>query len=433
MHGEDRDERELLGLGLRSHEPAGERDRDDEKEHRAEQRHRHGAAPRLREPVLGEYGARARLHQGQQDAETSRDDQEDECERAHVPFEVRRGEYRLFSRFAKLDIRRGSGGGFVAPCLPLRTPGCPSRSASSPRASETGARSTAYRSGWRRARSSACSAPTAPGRPPSSEPSRAASSRTAAASRSSACLPCDDRARSARGWVPQEIALYPLLSPRENLVDLRPLPGARGNGARRRLSGRASSGSVSPTGSNDKTDAAVGRHEAAAQHRRGHDPRPEGASPRRADRRRRPAVAGADLRHDRRAQARGASPSSTPRTTWRRPSGSATASRSSTTEGSSPTGPRTSSSARPSARAQALTIDTGRRRSRRPSGRSSKRAGRARRRDPDPAHGRRTRPRRSGELLETFHARGASVRDLTLKSPTLEQVFLHLTGRELRE
>ena len=29
--------------------------------------------------------------------------------------------------------------------------------------------------------------------------------------------PTDDRARSARGWVPQEIALYPLLSPRENL------------------------------------------------------------------------------------------------------------------------------------------------------------------------------------------------------------------------
>jgi ABC-2 type transport system ATP-binding protein len=36
-------------------------------------------------------------------------------------------------------------------------------------------------------------------------------------------------------------------------------------------------------------------------------------------------------------------------------------------------------------------------------------------------------------LLETFHARGAAVRDLTLKSPTLEQVFLQLTGRELRE
>jgi ABC-2 type transport system ATP-binding protein len=37
------------------------------------------------------------------------------------------------------------------------------------------------------------------------------------------------------------------------------------------------------------------------------------------------------------------------------------------------------------------------------------------------------------QLLGTFHARGAAVRDLTLKSPTLEQVFLQLTGRELRE
>src|SRR5262245_4599489 len=27
----------------------------------------------------------------------------------------------------------------------------------------------------------------------------------------------DDRARTVRGWVPQEIALYPTLSPRENL------------------------------------------------------------------------------------------------------------------------------------------------------------------------------------------------------------------------
>jgi ABC-2 type transport system ATP-binding protein len=36
-------------------------------------------------------------------------------------------------------------------------------------------------------------------------------------------------------------------------------------------------------------------------------------------------------------------------------------------------------------------------------------------------------------LLELFHADGVPVRDLTLKSPTLEQVFLQLTGRELRE
>jgi ABC-2 type transport system ATP-binding protein len=37
------------------------------------------------------------------------------------------------------------------------------------------------------------------------------------------------------------------------------------------------------------------------------------------------------------------------------------------------------------------------------------------------------------ELLELYHAAGVPVRDLILKSPTLEQVFLQLTGRELRE
>ena len=36
-------------------------------------------------------------------------------------------------------------------------------------------------------------------------------------------------------------------------------------------------------------------------------------------------------------------------------------------------------------------------------------------------------------LLERLHAAGVSVRNLTLQSPTLEQVFLQLTGRELRE
>jgi ABC-2 type transport system ATP-binding protein len=36
-------------------------------------------------------------------------------------------------------------------------------------------------------------------------------------------------------------------------------------------------------------------------------------------------------------------------------------------------------------------------------------------------------------LLERFHAAGVAVRNLTLQSPTLERVFLQLTGRELRE
>jgi hypothetical protein len=36
-------------------------------------------------------------------------------------------------------------------------------------------------------------------------------------------------------------------------------------------------------------------------------------------------------------------------------------------------------------------------------------------------------------LLETFRADGVAIRDLTLKTATLESVFLQLTGRELRE
>jgi hypothetical protein len=37
------------------------------------------------------------------------------------------------------------------------------------------------------------------------------------------------------------------------------------------------------------------------------------------------------------------------------------------------------------------------------------------------------------QLLDLFHAEGVTVKDLTLKSATLEQVFLQRTGRELRE
>jgi ABC-2 type transport system ATP-binding protein len=37
------------------------------------------------------------------------------------------------------------------------------------------------------------------------------------------------------------------------------------------------------------------------------------------------------------------------------------------------------------------------------------------------------------QLLELLHAEGVTIKDLTLKSSTLEQVFLQLTGRELRE
>jgi ABC-2 type transport system ATP-binding protein len=42
-------------------------------------------------------------------------------------------------------------------------------------------------------------------------------------------------------------------------------------------------------------------------------------------------------------------------------------------------------------------------------------------------------PRQIREVLEAFHTEGAGVRDLTLKHASLEEVFLNLTGRELRE
>ncbi len=42
-------------------------------------------------------------------------------------------------------------------------------------------------------------------------------------------------------------------------------------------------------------------------------------------------------------------------------------------------------------------------------------------------------PTQIREILEIFHAERMAIRDLSLKSVTLEQVFLHLTGRGLRE
>jgi ABC-2 type transport system ATP-binding protein len=37
------------------------------------------------------------------------------------------------------------------------------------------------------------------------------------------------------------------------------------------------------------------------------------------------------------------------------------------------------------------------------------------------------------KMVKTIESHGVGIRDLTMKSPTLERVFLHLTGRELRE
>ena len=113
--------------------------------------------------------------------------------------------------------------------------------------------------------------------------------------------PSDDGARSARGWVPQEIALYPLLSPRENLWTFGRYQGLAGGGPpdrhpRQPVVDRP----LRPRQRQDRPP--VRRNEASPQHRRRHDPRAPRAPARRADRGRGPAVARAHLRHDRRAQ-----------------------------------------------------------------------------------------------------------------------------------
>ena len=81
--------------------------------------------------------------------------------------------------------------------------------------------------------------------------------------------PSHDAARSARGWVPQEIALYPLLSPRENLWTFGRYQG---------LAGAALTGAIGasldwiglPTaGTKDRQP--LGRHARASTCRR-HDP-----------------------------------------------------------------------------------------------------------------------------------------------------------------
>jgi hypothetical protein len=41
--------------------------------------------------------------------------------------------------------------------------------------------------------------------------------------------------------------------------------------------------------------------------------------------------------------------------------------------------------------------------------------------------------RELGPLVEQLHSAGATITDLQVASPTLQDVFIHLTGRELRD
>ena len=99
----------------------------------------------------------------------------------------------------------------------------------------------------RRERSSGFSAPTAPARRPSSAPSLAASAPTPARS-DPRTFAVRRRGRARRGgWVPQEIALYPLLSPRENLWTFGRYQGLAGGALQTADPREPASGSAWPT------------------------------------------------------------------------------------------------------------------------------------------------------------------------------------------
>ncbi len=99
------------------------------------------------------------------------------------------------------------------------------------------------------------------------------------------------------GFVPQEIALYPDLTARENLEAFGRFHGLRGRSCARPASGRWR-GPVSPTVRRPDEDV-LRRNEAPRQHRLRRAPPPAGAAPGRADGRGRPPEPGAHLRHAR--------------------------------------------------------------------------------------------------------------------------------------
>ena len=105
------------------------------------------------------------------------------------------------------------------------------------------------------------------------------------------------------GVVPQEIALYPLLTARENLETFGRLHGLAGKRLRERVAW-----ALEWTGLADRAKRAgarlLGRHEAPAQHRLRRAARAEARAARRADRRRGPAEPRADLRDARQRCAR---------------------------------------------------------------------------------------------------------------------------------
>ena len=144
--------------------------------------------------------------------------------------------------------------------------------------------------------------------------------------------PTDAAARMAIGVAPQNLSLYEELSAAENLNFFGRL--YRLSGDELQESRRLGPGVCRPRGPAQGTRQNIfGRHEAASEPGRRAGSRSGGDLSRRADGGRRPAIAQSHLRGHRTTCARRAAPWSTRRTTWKRPSGCATAWRSWTTAG----------------------------------------------------------------------------------------------------
>ena len=238
-------------------------------------------------------------------------------------------------------------------------------------------------------------------------------------------------AKSAIGYVPQELALYPDLSATENLRFFARLYGLRGGDVHDRVATvLAAVGLAERAG--ELVAHLLGRDEAAPQHRhrppapaaaagaRRADRRGRSAEPQRDPRERRPARQGGDRgplhdplhggggaalrsrRHHRPGRARRGGDAPRARGDGRR---------------ARPRGAR----GRRRPRGRGCELRRARRRGRRRHGR--------RRRRPD----RRRRPQPLPALLQRAAAGGLQVSSVQVHEPDLESVFLHLTGRALRD
>ena len=228
--------------------------------------------------------------------------------------------------------------------------------------------------------------------------------------------------------MPQELAIYPLLTARENLEVFGALYGVEPAGARRRACAGRSSGPICKDRAQRADEAVLGRHEAAAEHRLQPAAPADARAARRADRRRRSAEPRAHLRDARRAAA---------------------ARRVDRPHHASSRGSRAALRARSSSSTTAASSRPARRRARAAGARRVATVRRA------PATAARSRGAAAGDsrstragdadgpvqdvgrdvaaLLAALTSAGAEVDDLDLAGATLQDVFIALTGRELRE